>query len=101
MGNRIDLQTQLQTLLGSNHVYFQPPETIKMEYPAIVYEVSDVLTHHANDDTYMSKRRYSVQLITKDPDSTSVDDILNLPYASFDRHYVSDNLHHYTFDLYY
>ena len=29
MGSRLDLQTELEGLLGNRHVYFQPPESKK------------------------------------------------------------------------
>ena len=37
MANRLDLQALLEDLLGSRNVYYQPPESVKMNYPAIVY----------------------------------------------------------------
>ena len=37
MGTRLELQSKLEEILGSRQVYYQPPETVKMEYPAIVY----------------------------------------------------------------
>lgn len=37
MASRLDLQTFLEELLESKNVYFQPPESVKMKYPAIVY----------------------------------------------------------------
>lgn len=49
MGTRIELQSKLEELLGSRQVYYQPPETVKMEYPAIVYSKSNVKTTSAND----------------------------------------------------
>ena len=42
MGTRIELQLKLEEILGSRHVYFQPPASIKMTYPAIVYELDFV-----------------------------------------------------------
>ena len=35
---RNDLQKLLVEVLGSKNVYFQPPESVKMKYPAIVYQ---------------------------------------------------------------
>lgn len=40
--SRIDLQYLLENILGSRHVYFQPPETVKMNYPAIVYSLDGI-----------------------------------------------------------
>ena len=41
MANRLDLQALLEDLLGSRNVYYQPPESDKMNYPAIVYALED------------------------------------------------------------
>lgn len=42
MGTRLELQNKLEELLGSRHVYFQPPESVKMEYPAIKYSMTGI-----------------------------------------------------------
>ena len=41
---RLELHEILCTILGSRNVYFQPPESIKMNYPAIVYGLDDMQT---------------------------------------------------------
>lgn len=46
--------------------YFQPPESIKMNYPAIVYSLDDIDKTYANDGVYLSNRRYAVTVIDKD-----------------------------------
>jgi len=95
------LQALLETILGSRNVYFQPPESVKMNYPAIVYSLDDVYGHSADDFDYIAVRGYSVTLITKDPDSEYIDSIKALPLCSYDRHYYADNLNHDTFTIYY
>ena len=40
MKTRLELQNKLEELLGFRHVYYQPPESVKMEYPAIRYSKS-------------------------------------------------------------
>lgn len=72
-----------------------------MKYPAITYSFDGYKNIHADDDKYYGKKRYSVILIDKDPDNVTVDKLNKLPYASFGRHYRSDNLNHYTFTIYY
>ena len=49
---RMELQSALKTILGSNQVYFQAPENKKMSYPAIVYELNYIQDVYANDSTY-------------------------------------------------
>lgn len=101
MPSRLNLQTELETILGSRNVYFQPPSSVRMQYPAIVYSRKDIEKRSANDGAYRKLQSYEVILIDKNPDSKFVDKILDLPYCSFDRHYESDNLNHDVFTLYY
>lgn len=100
MSDRLNLQTELETILGSRNVYFQPPSSVRMQYPAIIYSRKDIEKRSANDGAYQKLPSYEVILIDKNPDSKFVDKILELPYCSFDRHYESDNLNHDVFTLY-
>ena len=101
MASRLELQTLLEELLGSRNVYYQPPESIKMSYAAIKYSRSDVDVRHADDTAYSKMTKYEVIVIAKSPDDPVIEKILDLPYCSYDRHYVSDNLYHEVFTLYY
>lgn len=101
MDNRLNLQTLLETILKSRNVYFQPPESVKLKYPAIVYALDDFDSRHANDSVYILRRRYSVTLITEDPDSSTIGELACLEMCRFIRPYKSDNLNHYVFELYY
>lgn len=98
---RIQLSKLLRKILGSNEVYFQRPESKKMNYPAIVYELSGLPSLYANDGVYLSGRTYSLTLIDKNPDSPLVNKIMALPTCRFDRHYRADNLNHWVFNLHY
>lgn len=81
------------------NVYFQAPSRI--HYPAIVYERSSADTQFADNAPYIYEKRYSITVITSDPDSKIPDKIAQLTKCLFDRHFVSENLHHDTFVLYY
>lgn len=70
MANRLDLQALLEDLLGSRNVYYQPPESVKMNYPAIVYALEDIENTFADDGVYLSNRKYLVTVIDKNPDSS-------------------------------
>ena len=98
---RLILQNELEELMGNRHVYYDPPENLKMEYPAIRYSKSKIDRRHANDKIYKKMTRYELIVISRKPDSPVIDDLLELPYCSYDRHYVSDNLHHDVLTLYY
>lgn len=101
MANRLDLQALLVKTLGSSNVYFQPPSTVKMKYPAIVYSLSDIRNTFADNSVYKQTHHYEVIVIDSDPDSKIVDRVSKLPNISFNRHYTSDNLNHDVFTIYY
>lgn len=101
MPSRLDLQTLLENLLGSRNVYYQPPESIKMSYPAIVYERDNIRNDFANNFVYKQSFSYQVTVIDYDPDSEIVKKVSALPMCSFSRHFTSDNLNHDVFRLYY
>ena len=101
MGNRADLQTLLETLLGSRNVYYQRPTNTGMKYPAIRYKLSNIKTTYANDSLYSHKKSYELIVIDEKPDNPVIDKLLRLPYCSFNNHYVADNLNHDVFTIYY
>lgn len=101
MASRLELQTKLEELLGSKNVYYQPPESIKMSYPAIKYSLKDFRLEHADNKPYYKSRCYEITVISKNPDPEYINKLLEFKRCKFDRHYKSDNLNHYTFTLYY
>lgn len=101
MHDRLDLHEELCKILGSRNVYFQPPVSVSMKYPAIVYERDNIRNSHADDGVYKQSLVYSVTVIDFDPDSEIVEKISKLPKCSFSRHFTSDNLNHDVFTLYY
>lgn len=101
MASRLELHEVLCDILGSRHVYYQPPESVKMVYPAIVYSRNSINVKHGDDLVYRQVVGYSVTLIDKDPDSEFVDKIMQIPMCRFDRHYIADNLNHDVFTIYY
>ena len=101
MPSRIELQTLLEELLGSRNVYYQPPASLRMQYPAIVYSRSKIENEFANNLVYKRAVAYDVTVIDKNPDSEIVEKVSFLPLCKHDRHYTSDNLNHDVFTLYY
>lgn len=99
--NRIDLQNKLEEILGSRNVYFQPPESVEMKYPAIVYSRSDIKNDFADDTVYMQSYVYTITVVDKDPDSEIVGKIAALPHCKFNRSFKSGNLNHDVFTLYF
>ena len=101
MGRRLDLHSTLVSLLGSPNVYFQPPATIQMKYPCIVYERVTDQSKFADNKLYLSKRQYTVTVIDPNPDTDISDRIKGLPLCKLNTVYTVDNLNHYPHTLYY
>jgi hypothetical protein len=101
MARRLDLQAILTSILGTNNVYFQPPPTIQMEYPCIVYHRDYELNNYADDIPYKQRKRYMVTVIDRDPDSGIPDKVAALPLCVFDRFYTADSLNHDVYKLFF
>lgn len=102
MASRLNLQTELEKVPGVKKVYFQPPESVKMEYPCIRYSLSAPSVKHADDRIYNCYNRYEITIIDKNPDSNMPEYLLyRLPRCRLDRNYVADNLNHFVFTLYF
>ena len=100
MADRLELHSVLQELLGSSNIYYQPPESIKMQYDAIRYSKKTIDSKYANDRKYSMIDCYEVIVISRLPDNPVIKKLLSLPYCSYDRHYVADNLHHDVLTIY-
>lgn len=98
---RVQLQRNLENLLGSRNVYFQPPTGTQLKFPCFVYHLDSAIDQHAEDKLYRRLYRYSLTYITKDPDDPMTDKIDNIRYCSFNRFFTSDNLNHYVYTIYY
>lgn len=101
MAHRLELQELLVSVSGIDNVYFQPPPTVQMVYPCIVYRRDYELTNHADDLPYKQMKRYIVTVIDRDPDSAIPDKISGLPLCVYDRFYTADNLNHDVYKLFF
>jgi hypothetical protein len=101
MGQRLELQSILIEILETDQVYFQPPPTLVMQYPCIVYRRDYELTRFADDKPYSRKKRYQVTVIDRDPDSGIPDKVADLPLCVYDRFYTAENLNHDVFKLFF
>lgn len=105
-GSRLDLHNILIDILGTkeqvkSRVYFQPPPTIKMEFPCIIYNRSNRQDFFSSDRIYLSMRQYLITVVDKNPDSLLPDKVLALPYCSYSTHFAVDGLNHDVYTLYY
>ena len=107
MSRRLKLHSELCTILSCPETgkdcraYYQPPASVSMKYPAIVYALNGKSKRHADDRVYLSSNSYSVTLIDSNPDSELVDKLSELPMCRFKTSYTKDNLHHTVFVIYY
>lgn len=101
MASRLELQSKLEELLGSRNVYYQPPENFKINYPAIIYNKSDIDSTKADNLNYVNTTRYNIIIVDRKPDNPVILKILKLPLSRYDRHYISDNLNHDSINLYF
>lgn len=99
MGQRLELQTILENLLGSSNVYFQPPSGFMMSYPCIVYSRSNIRSDHADNFPYKLEKQYTVTVIDANPDSQIPMKVASLPGCEYDRGFKSGNLNHDVFNI--
>lgn len=94
---------QLHEFLKSfaDNVYFQPPNSTMMKYPAIVYRLNRSQKIYANNDPYLKYNQYLITVIDRNPDSPLAKQIEDLKMCAFDRSFTSDNLNHFVYVLYY
>jgi len=101
MAPRLDLHAILVAILGSNNVYFQPPPTVQLRYPCIIYKRDDVQTEYANDKPYTRTKRYQITVIDPNPDSVIHEAVGELSLSSYDRFFTADNLNHDVYRLFF
>ena len=103
--DRVSLQYLLEDIMNFSgyvpHVYYQPPESIKLTYPCIVYNRSTFYTRYANNHIYNDMAQYTVTLMDKDPESSLVQALRDLEYCEMANEFTSENIHHFVFTLYY
>lgn len=95
---RIKLEDMLNAIC--TNVYFNPPEGFKMAFPAIRYSLTDKNYNSADNIKYRNYDRYQLTIIDQDPDSDIVDQVLKLPYTSFDRSYRDEYLNYWVVNIY-
>jgi hypothetical protein len=100
---RLLLHQELLDFTG-HPAFFQAPSSPSpvLKYPCTVYSLSDIYSLRADDQNYKNQRRYQLTYITKDPTDPLIDEFVDhFKMINFSRHFTSDNLNHYIYDLYY
>jgi hypothetical protein len=99
---RLLLQQELETLLGSRNVYFQPPESIKLQFPCYIYKYEHPDSLRADDTHYRLYDRYQLTYVTKNPVDPLINEtMLHFQLCTQDTSFTKDNLNHYIFSIYF
>lgn len=98
--HRLELQDLLENV-DESPAYFQPPGTLTLVYPCKVYQRDKSKVSFADNQKFLLKKRWTVTVIDRNPDSDIPDLIENLRWSEFDRFFVVDGLNHWVFTLYY
>ena len=98
--DRLALHNYLLELAGNSNVYFQPPESVKLKYPAILYSLNRIENVSADNITYAQNVSYTITVIDRAPDSDLAEKISGIPRIMYDRSYTADNLNHFVFTLF-
>ena len=100
---RLELDDKLRSLLPEDwHLYFNPPNNLGLSYPALVYTDTSGDTKFADNKMYIFDRQYELTFIYEDPDDETPFNVMSqLDYCRANRHFVTENLYHYTMVLYY
>lgn len=101
MDRRRNLQELLVNILGSNNVYFQPPPTIQIKYPCIIYERTSGDSQFADNNPYTFTIRYKITYIDRNPENSILERLAALPMCKYDRFYTAAGLNHDVFNIYF
>lgn len=98
---RLILQSKLEELLGSDRVYYQPPESITLKYPCILYTPDPFYSRKADNTSYITYNRYHVQHIYKQINGSLYSDIMStFKHVSHDQRHIVDSLYHDEYTIY-
>ena len=98
---RLKLDGVLRKILGSDNVYFQPPESVKMQYPCIRYNLAKIPVVHADDKAYLMNPKYVIVYISPEPDDETRFTLVRDLGVPIIQTYAKDGLYHYIYELYY
>lgn len=102
MASRQKLDEELVNLLGCTNVYFQPPSSVTLKYPCIIYSLSRTDVVKADNKNYIKTNEYHVKHIFKSLSNELKDQLLDhFQMISHDNRMVVDSLYNDDFTLFY
>lgn len=100
--SRSDLSDILHKIQGNDHIYYQPPESIKIEIPGIIYSKSDIDVIRADNRMYINHDKYTLICLSLTSDNPVVKLLIErLPMCSYDRSYTKNNVYHDVLTVYF
>lgn len=87
-------------ILNAPAVYFQPPPTVQMVYPAIRYKKDGGRIRHADNGSYHLHQKYLLTIIDPDPDSLIPNEVMKLSGVAYVNDYTANGLHHTVLSVY-
>lgn len=101
--HRLNLQSFLENVLPDPglRTYFQKPGSSGLEYPCAVYNRDRSHVKFADNIKFFLKKRWTVTVMDRNPDSDIPDLMEALPWCELDRTFVTDGVNHWVFTLFY
>lgn len=91
----------LVAFMEGENVYFQPPESLKLVYPCIVYNLSGINVIRADNIPYNVAQKFDVTIMDLDPNSGRPEKFIKtFTTSAFVTHFISDNVYHDVFTVY-
>ena len=85
-------------------VYFDPPTSVRMDYPCFRFVMNNTDSRYADNIHYMNHKRWAITYITRDVEDAEqvVKPVLNaFKYCTHETTYRAENLEHVVFNLYF
>ena len=76
VNKRLYLQDELEAIMGPQHVYFQPPASVHLAYPCVIYNLVVGDMKHADDSVYAYTNRYELMFIYRKPNMEIVEKVM-------------------------
>ena len=101
MKTRLEVQSMLDDVLGSQNVYFQAPPNTGMKYPCIVYRFENFRIDHADNKPYVMTGRWEIHHMYKSIKNDLKEKMIFVaPYVSYDRRIVTDGVYNDYYTIY-
>lgn len=98
---RLELQARLEELPRVRRVYWNPPESIQLVYPCIIYNYAKIDVHHADNKAYIKRRRYEITIIDRDTTSIIPEALEeSFQYWAQEQVFANDNIGHWVYSIY-